>query len=95
MLRVRRVPGEMRKVPERMLRSRVPVSYTHLDVYKRQEEVSSDDLAAVQNLLNDVFAGRSLTEVRDRIDLEAAEALGDPLVRLVLEEVMYLSLIHL
>ncbi len=53
------------------------------------EEVSSDDLAAVQNLLNDVFAGRSLTEVRDRIDLEAAEALGDPLVRLVLEEVMY------
>ena len=53
------------------------------------EEVSSDDLAAVQNLLNDVFAGKSLSEVRDRIDLEAAEALNDPLVRLVLEEVMY------
>lgn len=53
------------------------------------EEVSSDDLAAVQNLLNDVFAGKSLSEVRDRIDLEAAEALNDPLVRLVIEEVMY------
>lgn len=53
------------------------------------DPVDPDDLAAVQNLLNDVFAGKSITEVRDRIDLEAAEALGDPLVRIVLDEVMY------
>ncbi|WP_139652970.1 heat-inducible transcriptional repressor HrcA [Raoultibacter phocaeensis] len=53
------------------------------------DPVESDDLAAVQNLLNDVFAGKSITEVRDRIDLEAAEALNDPLVRIVLDEVMY------
>lgn len=53
------------------------------------DAVDPDDLAAVQNLLNDVFAGKSLSEVRDRIDIEAAEALNDPLVRIVLDEVMY------
>lgn len=52
------------------------------------DPVDSDDLAAVQNLLNDVFAGKAISQARDRIDLEAAEALSDPLVRIVLDEVM-------
>ncbi|MEG0375212.1 MAG: heat-inducible transcriptional repressor HrcA [Raoultibacter sp.] len=52
------------------------------------EEVYSDDLAAVQNLLNDMFVGKSLTEAQEEINPEAVEVLKDPLVQLVIEEVM-------
>lgn len=50
------------------------------------EEVSTDDLAQVQNLFNNVFAGKTFAEMRDSIDAETADALFGPLARVLLGE---------
>ena len=50
------------------------------------EEISTADLANVQNLFNNVLAGKSLAEVRDSLDSETAEALYGPLARVLLGE---------
>jgi heat-inducible transcriptional repressor len=51
------------------------------------EEISSDDLAEAQNLLNHVLAGKSFAEIRDQMDGETATALRDPLVQVMIGEV--------
>lgn len=52
------------------------------------DDVSPEDLARVQELLNNVFAGKSFVEMRDSIDSETADALFDPLARLMLGETL-------
>lgn len=52
------------------------------------EEVTPDELADVQNLLARVLAGKSVREVREGIDAKTYEAFRDPLVQLVLDEVL-------
>lgn len=52
------------------------------------EEVAPDELAAVQNLLNRVFAGKSPREFRAACEAQTLEALRDPLVQYVLDEVL-------
>ena len=48
------------------------------------EEVAPDELAAVQNLLNRVFAGKSPREFRAACEAQTLETLRDPLVQYVL-----------
>lgn len=57
----------------------------HLDF---KEEISCDELAHTQNLLNKVFIGKTLTEIKDEIDPELIDALRDPLVQVILDEVV-------
>ncbi len=61
-------------------------------VFNRQidfaEEVSSDELARVQRLLNDVFTGNSLHDVEGGVAAGVTEAFSDPLVRLAFDEVL-------
>ena len=61
-------------------------------VFNRQmdfaDEVSGDDLARVQRLLNDVFTGNSLHDIEGGLTAGMAEAFCDPLVRMVLDEVL-------
>lgn len=52
------------------------------------EDVSPDELAQVQRLLGDVFTGNSLQEIEDGLGKGMAEAFRDPLVRMVLDEVL-------
>ena len=52
------------------------------------EEVSPAELADVQNLLNRVFVGKSLRELREESSASAIEAFRDPLVQFVLDEVL-------
>lgn len=52
------------------------------------EEVLPDELASVQNLLNRVFAGKSPREFLAACDVQALEALRDPLAQYVLDEVL-------
>lgn len=52
------------------------------------EDVSADELARVQNLLNGVFVGKTPAEIKRRFDAKTAEALCDPLVGTVLGEVV-------
>ena len=52
------------------------------------EEVTCDELAAVQNLLNQVLVGRTARDVRRGLDATTIEALRDPLVQLVIDEVI-------
>lgn len=52
------------------------------------EEVAADDLAEAQNLLNRVLAGQSARDVRRQLDENTVEALRDPLVQLIIDEVI-------
>lgn len=52
------------------------------------EEVTSDELAAAQNLLNRLLVGQSARDVRRSLDSSTIEALRDPLVQLVIDEVV-------
>lgn len=52
------------------------------------EEVSADDLAAAQNLLNRVLVGQTARDVRRALDENTVEALRDPLVQLIIDEVI-------
>lgn len=53
-----------------------------------EEEVSTDDLAVVQNLLNQTFAGKSLDAFRDEAREDMVALVHDPLFQVVLEEVI-------
>lgn len=61
-------------------------------VFNRQlefsDEVASEDLARTQLLLNDIFSGRSVHEIESNLGRGMAQALYDPLVRMVLDEVL-------
>lgn len=61
-------------------------------VFNRQMEfsvpVSSDQLARVQNLLGNAFAGKSLQDIEAGLGEGVYEAFHDPLVRMVLSEVL-------
>ncbi len=50
------------------------------------DEVAPDELAAVQNLLGRVLSGRSVRELDDGLASRLGDAVGDPLVRAVLDE---------
>lgn len=50
------------------------------------EDVDSESVAKAQVLLNELFAGKSLLDIKDRIALEDAAQLGDPLVQLLIGE---------
>lgn len=52
------------------------------------EDVLPDDLARVQNLLNAVFVGKAPAEIKSSFDAKTVEALRDPLVKFVLEELV-------
>ncbi|MCR5583478.1 MAG: heat-inducible transcriptional repressor HrcA [Eggerthellaceae bacterium] len=52
------------------------------------DEVDSLDLAHAQEVLNRVFAGRGLAEIRADFDEETAELLHSPLVSVLFEEVL-------
>lgn len=52
------------------------------------EDVLPDDLARVQNLLNAAFVGKTPAEIKSSFDAKTVEALRDPLVKLVLEELV-------
>ena len=52
------------------------------------EEVSADELAGAQNLLNRVLVGQSARDVRRSLDANTVEALSDPLVQLIIDEVI-------
>lgn len=61
-------------------------------VFNRQmdfaEAIATDDLARVQGLLGDVFSGKSLQQIEEGLEQGMMEALRDPLVRLVMDEVL-------
>lgn len=52
------------------------------------EEVSSDELASVQNALNAVLSGRSMSEVRGMAAQRTSDALASPLGRVVVDELV-------
>lgn len=52
------------------------------------EDVQSDDLARVQLFLNEVLSGNSLHDVERGLGKGMSQAMVDPLVRLVLDEVL-------
>lgn len=51
-------------------------------------EVSCEDLARVQVFFNEMFAGKSLSDLEDSLNKGIVEAFRDPLVRVVLDEVL-------
>lgn len=61
-------------------------------VFNRQvefgEEVDSDELADVQNFLSEVFANKSLRDIEESIGRGMLEAFRNPLVGLVMDEVL-------
>ncbi len=61
-------------------------------VFNRQmefaDEVSSDELARVQHLLNEVFSGNSLHDIECGLGSGMTEAFRDPVVRMALDEVL-------
>ncbi len=61
-------------------------------VFNRQvefgEEVDSDELANVQNFLSEVFANKSLRDIEESIGRGMLEAFRNPLVGLVMDEVL-------
>lgn len=52
------------------------------------EEVAPDELAEVQNLLSRLFVGHSMRDFSGSFDAATAEALRDPLVQLIMGEVL-------
>ncbi len=52
------------------------------------EEVSPDELARVQNLLNHIFVGQSPAQIKQHFSANAIEQLSDPLVHRILGEVV-------
>lgn len=52
------------------------------------EEVLPDELARIQNILNNVFAGKASSEIRDLLDAQSIELLRDPLGAYVLDELV-------
>ncbi len=52
------------------------------------DEVSPEDLARVQNILNRLFAGKSSSEIKAHLDARSVELLQEPLVAFVLDELV-------
>ena len=52
------------------------------------EEVTPDALAEVQRLLNDIFAGKSMADMKRNVEQDQLAALQDPLTQIILEEVI-------
>ena len=52
------------------------------------DEVASDELASVQNALNEVLSGKSMSEVRGIGVQEVCDALSSPLAHVVIDELM-------
>ncbi len=52
------------------------------------EEVTPDDLAAVQNLLGNLIVGKSIRDFHENLDPATNEDLNDPLVQLIIDEVI-------
>lgn len=52
------------------------------------EEVLLEDLARVQDLLNRVFVGKTPSQIRGVLDAKSIDQLSDPLVLLILEELI-------
>lgn len=52
------------------------------------DEVVSDELAGVQNALNEVLSGKSMSEVRGIGAQEVCDALSSPLAHVVIDELM-------
>jgi len=52
------------------------------------EAIDCEELAHVQNLLNRFFAGKSVLDVKQEADKSLVEALKNPLVQLILDEVI-------
>ncbi len=52
------------------------------------EDVASEDLAIVQNALNEVLSGRSMSEVRGMASQRTSEVLASPLGRLIVDELV-------
>lgn len=50
------------------------------------EEIDCDKLAMIQNLLNDVFVGKSLAEIKSGMNFDTISALADPLAQIMLGE---------
>lgn len=50
--------------------------------------VSSDDLAQAQRYMNDLFTERSLREIEQRLNAGMMEAFRNPLLRMILDEVL-------
>ncbi|MEG0070465.1 MAG: heat-inducible transcriptional repressor HrcA [Raoultibacter sp.] len=50
------------------------------------EEIDCNELAMVQNLLNDVFVGKSLSEIKNGMSFDTVSALSDPLAQIMLGE---------
>ncbi|MEG2261147.1 MAG: heat-inducible transcriptional repressor HrcA [Raoultibacter sp.] len=48
--------------------------------------IDCDDLAQTQKLLNEVFAGKSLADIKGGMDVETVAALTDPLAQILLGE---------
>ncbi len=61
-------------------------------VFNRQMDfdvpVEAEDLASVQKFMSDVFCGKTLKEVEEGLGRGMTEAFRDPLVRIVLDEVL-------
>ena len=53
-----------------------------------REKVDCDELAKVQNLLSEILIGRSLSELHEEVGSETITALKEPLVQVILEEVV-------
>lgn len=53
-----------------------------------KNSVSPDELAGVQKVLSNVFSGNTLHDIERDLESGMRDALGDPLLRLVLDEVL-------
>ncbi len=52
------------------------------------DEVASDDLAAVQNAMNAMFVGHSVSDVRVSVQHSRADVLSSPLARVIMDEML-------
>lgn len=52
------------------------------------DEVGSDDLAAIQNTMNAMFAGRSVSDIRVSAERSAADVLSSSLARAIIDEML-------
>lgn len=52
------------------------------------DEVSSDELAVVQNALNEVLSGKPMAQVRGMARTNVSDALSSPLARIVVDELV-------
>lgn len=54
------------------------------------EPVDPDDISRIEHLMNRVFSGKAFAAMREEIDADTAQSLGDPLARIMLSEMFSL-----